>query len=118
MGFATNSLGLPALAARGALVLSDENNHASLILGLRLAGAAVRVFRHNDLAHLERLARDAVAEGTWTKIIIVSYTLFVLSLFACEPSVQGPMPLKWTNVAACVRVSHLFHEGSRTYLSA
>ncbi|CAH0714031.1 unnamed protein product, partial [Brenthis ino] len=71
MGFATNALGLPALAARGALVLSDENNHASLILGLRLAGVTVRVFRHNDLAHLERLARDAVAEGTWTKIIIV-----------------------------------------------
>lgn len=72
MGFATNALGLAALVPRGALVLSDENNHASLILGLRVAGAAVRVFRHNDVRHLERLARAAVAEGHWTKIVIVS----------------------------------------------
>ncbi|CAH2107900.1 unnamed protein product [Euphydryas editha] len=71
MGFATNSLGLPGLLGAGALVLSDENNHASLILGLRLARVTVRVFRHNDLRHLERLARRAIAEGKWTKIVVV-----------------------------------------------
>lgn len=72
MGFATNALGLPGLLGPGALVLSDENNHASLILGLRLARVTVRVFRHNDLRHLERLAREAIAERRWTKIVIVS----------------------------------------------
>lgn len=72
MGFATNSLALPGLLGHGDLVLSDENNHASLILGLRLARATVRVFRHNDMKHLERLARTAVAEGTWRKIVVVS----------------------------------------------
>ncbi|CAG4961737.1 unnamed protein product [Parnassius apollo] len=71
MGFATNALGLPGLLGPGTLALSDENNHASLILGLRLARAAVRVFRHNDLPHLERLARAAIAERRWTKIVIV-----------------------------------------------
>ncbi|CAG9578062.1 unnamed protein product [Danaus chrysippus] len=71
MGFATNALGLPGLLGGGALVLSDENNHASLILGLRLARVAVRVFRHNDVRHCERLARAALAEGRWTKVVIV-----------------------------------------------
>ncbi|CAK1549302.1 unnamed protein product [Leptosia nina] len=71
MGFATNSMGVPGLIAEGSLVLSDENNHASLILGLRLARATVRVFRHNDVAHLEKLARHAIAEGKWKRIIIV-----------------------------------------------
>ncbi|XP_045534668.1 serine palmitoyltransferase 2 isoform X1 [Papilio machaon] len=71
MGFATNALGLPGLLGPGALVLSDENNHASLILGLRLSRVTVRVFRHNDLRHLERLAREAIAERRWTKIVIV-----------------------------------------------
>ena len=33
MGFATNSLNLPRLLSKGTLVLSDEKNHASLILG-------------------------------------------------------------------------------------
>ena len=48
MGFATNSLNLPTLVSKGCLVLSDENNHASLILGLRLSGATIRVFKHNS----------------------------------------------------------------------
>ncbi|XP_041986700.1 serine palmitoyltransferase 2 isoform X2 [Aricia agestis] len=71
MGFGTNALGLPGLLSAGTLVLSDENNHASLILGLRLARVTVRVFKHNDVRHAERLARDAIAEGTWKRIVLV-----------------------------------------------
>ncbi|CAG4967019.1 unnamed protein product [Colias eurytheme] len=71
MGFATNSMGVPGLISPGSLVLSDENNHASLILGLRLSRATVRVFRHNDMQHLEQLARVAIGEGKWERIIVV-----------------------------------------------
>ena len=46
MGFATNSLNLPQLINKDCLVISDEFNHASLILGLRLSGATVSVFKH------------------------------------------------------------------------
>jgi serine palmitoyltransferase len=49
MGFATNALNLPSLVCPGCLVLSDEKNHASLILGLRLSGATIKVFRHNSM---------------------------------------------------------------------
>ncbi|KAI8422122.1 hypothetical protein MSG28_006043 [Choristoneura fumiferana] len=52
------------------LSISDRNNHASLILGLRLARVPVRVFRHNDARHLEQLARHARAENKWTNIVI------------------------------------------------
>lgn len=48
MGFATNSLNLPTLIRKGCLILSDEMNHASLILGSRLSGAVIRVFKHNS----------------------------------------------------------------------
>ncbi len=37
------------------VVFSDELNHASIIDGLRHSGAAKRIFRHNDAAHLEEL---------------------------------------------------------------
>lgn len=48
MGFATNSLNIPSLVSKGCLVMSDEKNHASLILGLRLSGATTKVFKHNS----------------------------------------------------------------------
>ncbi|XP_059093561.1 serine palmitoyltransferase 2-like [Tigriopus californicus] len=63
MGFATNSLNLPCLAGKGTLVVSDERNHASLILGLRLSGATVKVFKHNNMESLERLIRRGIIEG-------------------------------------------------------
>ena len=57
-GFAANTGVLAALAGRpDAAVFSDALNHASIVDGCRLAargGADVRVFRHLDLADLER----------------------------------------------------------------
>ncbi|XP_078052716.1 serine palmitoyltransferase long chain base subunit [Augochlora pura] len=77
MGFATNALNLPSLLTKGCLVLSDEKNHASLILGLRLSGATIRVFNHNNVKHLETQLRSAIVFGQpgsgkpWKKIVIV-----------------------------------------------
>lgn len=33
---------------QGCLILSDELNHVSLVLGARLSGATIRVFKHNS----------------------------------------------------------------------
>ena len=48
MGFATNSLNLPCILDENCLAISDEKNHASIILGLRTSGATVTLFRHNS----------------------------------------------------------------------
>lgn len=77
MGFATNSMNLPIFLGKGCLILSDELNHASLVLGARLSGAMIRVFKHNDMADLENKLRDALLYGQprtrrpWKKIMIV-----------------------------------------------
>ena len=48
MGFATNSTNIPTLVDEKCLIVSDELNHSSLILGARLSGAKIKVFKHNS----------------------------------------------------------------------
>ncbi len=43
MGFATNSIVLPALMGKGCLIISDSLNHASIVAGARGSGAKVKV---------------------------------------------------------------------------
>jgi serine palmitoyltransferase len=63
MGFGTNSSSIPAFIGKGGLIVSDELNHASLVNGCRLSGAAIRVFKHNSVTDLERVLREAIAKG-------------------------------------------------------
>lgn len=41
------------------IVFSDELNHASMIHGMRIAPCEKKIYRHNDIAHLEELLRAA-----------------------------------------------------------
>lgn len=43
MGFATNSVVIPALVGKGCLLLSDSLNHSSIVAGARGSGAKVKV---------------------------------------------------------------------------
>lgn len=81
MGFATNSNNIPAIAGgRGTLIMSDELNHASLIVGCKISGATCKVFSHNDTQDLERKLRREILRGQpnsdghykpWRKVIII-----------------------------------------------
>ena len=56
-GYVSNDATLSTLAKLlpGCVIFSDELNHASMIAGIRNAGCEKRVFRHNDVTHLEEL---------------------------------------------------------------
>jgi 5-aminolevulinate synthase len=47
----------------GLIIFSDVLNHASMIAGIRNGGGDRRIFRHNDLAHLESLLAAAPADA-------------------------------------------------------
>jgi 5-aminolevulinate synthase len=62
-GYVSNEAALATLQKilPGLIIFSDELNHASMIAGIRHGGGPRRVFRHNDLIHLEELLAAAPA---------------------------------------------------------
>lgn len=63
-GFVSNEASISTIARLlpNCLILSDALNHASMIEGIRRSGVEKKVFRHNDLSHLESLLKAAGPE--------------------------------------------------------
>ncbi|KAI8908306.1 pyridoxal phosphate-dependent transferase [Gorgonomyces haynaldii] len=96
MGFATNSTTLPSLIGKGGLIISDELNHSSLVFGARLSGATIKVFKHNNVADLERILRESISQGQprthrpWKKILVVVESLYSMEGNVCKlPEIAG-----------------------------
>lgn len=53
-GYVANLSTIAAFCGKEDVIFSDELNHASIIDGCRLSGAKIVVYRHNDMADLER----------------------------------------------------------------
>ncbi|USQ98184.1 5-aminolevulinate synthase [Caulobacter sp. RL271] len=64
-GYVSNeaSLSVVQKILPGLIIFSDELNHASMIAGIRNGGGPRKIFRHNDLAHLEELLAAAPADA-------------------------------------------------------
>jgi 5-aminolevulinate synthase len=60
-GYVSNQTGIATLARLlpDCLILSDALNHNSMIEGVRAAGCAKEIWRHNDVEHLEQLLSRA-----------------------------------------------------------
>jgi 5-aminolevulinate synthase len=59
-GYVSNEATISTLVKllKGAVIFSDEKNHASMIEGVRQGGGPKRIWRHNDLEHLESMLQD------------------------------------------------------------
>jgi 5-aminolevulinate synthase len=74
-GWISNLAGISTIASLlpDCLILSDALNHNSMIEGVRRSGCEKRVWRHNDLAHLEELL---IAAGRERAKLIVFESLY------------------------------------------
>src|SRR5262245_35326090 len=74
-GYVSNQTGIATIAKLipDCLILSDALNHNSMIEGVRQSGREKRIWRHNDVDHLEQLLRAA---GTQRPKLIVFETLY------------------------------------------
>src|ERR1700738_5165904 len=70
-GYVSNETGIATIAKLlpNCLILSDAFNHNSMIEGVRRSGAEKKIFRHNDMAHLEELLAAEPLERP--KLIVV-----------------------------------------------
>lgn len=90
MGFGTNASFFPAIAGKGCLIISDELNHSSIRFGLRLSGAMVTIFKHNDMRDLEKRLREAISQGQprthrpWRRILVAVEGLYSMEGTMCN----------------------------------
>jgi 5-aminolevulinate synthase len=63
-GYVSNQTGIATIAKLlpDCLILSDALNHNSMIEGVRAAGCAKQIWRHNDIRHLEELLARAAPD--------------------------------------------------------
>lgn len=73
-GYVTNLAIITGLTGPGDLVLMDKLDHASIVDGALLSGSKWKTYRHNDMAHLERLLADAA--GKYNTILVVADSVF------------------------------------------
>ncbi|MFX1358364.1 MAG: aminotransferase class I/II-fold pyridoxal phosphate-dependent enzyme [Promethearchaeota archaeon] len=74
-GFAVNSGLIPMLVGKPDIVVSDELNHGSIIDGVRLSGAKRIIYKHRDIADMEKQLKEAEREGA-RRICIITDGVF------------------------------------------
>ncbi|MGD8626295.1 MAG: aminotransferase class I/II-fold pyridoxal phosphate-dependent enzyme, partial [Anaerolineae bacterium] len=68
-GYQTNVGTISSLVGRGDYVITDKDDHASIVDGCRLSFGTLKRFRHNDMGNLERVLKSIPREAG--KMIVV-----------------------------------------------
>ncbi|MEZ5963362.1 MAG: aminotransferase class I/II-fold pyridoxal phosphate-dependent enzyme [Planctomycetota bacterium] len=86
-GFQTNLGVISCLGGRDDVILTDRDNHASILDGCRLSFAAIKKFKHNDLADLDKHLQAATKEGHRGKLVVVDGVYSMMGDLADLPGI-------------------------------
>lgn len=76
-GFAANAGLIPQLVGKEDLIISDELNHGSIIDGVRLSHAERAVYKHSDVADLQRVLEETERHSPpYRRILIITDGVF------------------------------------------
>ncbi len=75
-GYTANIGVIPAISDPFTMIFSDSLNHASIIDGIRLSKAEVKVYRHRDVNHLESLIKASHRDRKIRRRLIITDTVF------------------------------------------
>jgi glycine C-acetyltransferase len=75
-GFNCNMGAISAVMDKNDAILSDELNHASIIDGCRLSGAAILRVNHSDIDDLRKKAKEAIESKKYNKIMVITDGVF------------------------------------------
>ncbi len=85
-GFMTMMGTISAIANEDDLIFSDELNHASIVEGCRLSKAKKKIYRHNDMGHLEEQLASSPSEKN--KIIVTDGVFSMKGTVANIPAIK------------------------------
>ncbi|TDT28128.1 8-amino-7-oxononanoate synthase [Streptomyces sp. BK208] len=69
-GYSANLGAISALVKSYDTLVVDRLNHMSIVDGARLSGAVRKIYRHNDMADLERILSRSAAQGTGGRLVV------------------------------------------------
>lgn len=76
-GFAANAGLIPQLVGKEDLIISDELNHGSIIDGVRLSHAERAVYKHSDVADLQRVLEETEKQSPpYRRILVITDGVF------------------------------------------
>jgi 8-amino-7-oxononanoate synthase len=85
-GYMTMMGTISALAGEDDIIFSDQLNHASIIDGIRLSRAQVKIYKHNDMTSLEENLADSDSEAN--KLIVTDGVFSMMGDVANLPEIK------------------------------
>ena len=92
-GYLTSIGVIPTLVKKGDLIVVDKLIHACLLDGIKLSGADLQRFKHNDYDHCERILKNQ--RHKYKNCLIISETIFSMDGDLADIEILGFLAKKY-----------------------